>query len=54
MGHAGIAAVPIPAGGPKGEPLVKQSDDDYDYDWASVSGSGMQARLDAMMYFLGE
>ena len=54
MGHAGIVAIPIPANGPTGEVLTKQSDEDYDFGWEPVSGSGMQARLDALMYFLGE
>ena len=54
MGHSGIVAIPIPPGGATGEPLTKQSEADYDMDWTPVSGEGLQARFDALMYFLGE
>lgn len=54
MGHAGIVAIPIPADGPAGEVLTKQSDRDYDFDWVPDPSSGLQVRFDALMYFLGE
>lgn len=40
LGTSGIVAIPIPAGGGTGEVLTKQSNDDYDFDWAAGGGGG--------------
>ncbi len=55
MGHAGIVAIPIPAGGPVTEVLTKQSAKDYDMDWDPAGGGDVTiAKLDSLSYFLGE